>query len=155
MSIAEDVEKLIEPAVDAENMELVDVLFILEHGKKVLRVFLDKPEGFNLSDCEKMSGILGDIIDASPLFPESYVLEISSPGIDRVIKKEKDFKRYAGTRIRVTVFAPIEGQRNFTGTILDAGDGFVAIDDLSGKKVTIPIAGIAKARMDPEININH
>ncbi len=154
MSIAENIEKLIEPAVDAQNMELVDVQFAVERGKKVVRVFLDKPEGFNLGDCEKMSGMLGDIIDASPLFPESYVLEVSSPGIDRVIRKEKDFKRFTGMRIRVTVFDPIDGQRNFTGNIISAGDGIVRVDDISGEKVDIPIAGIAKARLDPEIDMN-
>lgn len=151
MSIASDVEKVISPLAASEHMEIVDVQFASEAGKKVLRIFLDKEGGINLSDCEKMSEKLGAVIDESNLVRDGYVLEVSSPGLDRVLKKEKDFVRFTGQKARITVFAPIGGQRNFTGPIVSAGGGNVTIDDVTGKQVTIQIDKIAKARLDPEI----
>ncbi len=84
MSIIKQVEELITPVVEAEKMEVVDVQFSTEHGKKILRVFLDKEGGFGLGDCEEMSRKIGEILDKSAILPYSYILEISSPGIERV-----------------------------------------------------------------------
>jgi ribosome maturation factor RimP len=82
---------------------------------------------------------------------ENYVIEVSSPGIDRVLKVEKDFKRFIGKRAQITVFAPINGQRNFIGTLLKCENGMVEIDDIAGKIVGIEISKMARARLDPEI----
>jgi ribosome maturation factor RimP len=151
MSKTEELEKLIEPVVLAQEMELVDLQYVSEQGKKVLRVFLDKKGGMQLSDCERVSGLLGELLDTSELLPESYVLEVSSPGIDRVLKKEKDFVRFKGERVRITLYAPIEGQRNFLGPIVEAGNGAVTIADVSGKQVVVPLDKIARARLDPQL----
>jgi ribosome maturation factor RimP len=151
MSKTEELEKLIEPVVKAQEMELVDLQYVSEQGKKVLRVFLDKKGGMQLSDCERVSGLLGELLDTSELLPESYVLEVSSPGIDRVLKKEKDFVRFKGERVRITLYAPIEGQRNFLGPIVEAGNGAVTIADVSGKQVVVPLDKIARARLDPQL----
>jgi ribosome maturation factor RimP len=129
-------------------MEIVDVQYVAEQGRKVLRVFLDKQGGITLSDCEHMSGKLGELLDPSGLLPEAYVLEVSSPGIDRVLKKEKDFIRFKGSRVRITLYAPIEGQRNFLGPVVTVADGTVTIDDVTGKQVSLPIDKIARARLE-------
>lgn len=151
MSKTDDIEKLIAPLVLSDNMEIVDMQYVAEQGKRVLRVYLDKPGGIQLSDCESMSHKLGEILDTSNLLPETYVLEVSSPGLDRVLKKEKDFIKFKGNRVKITLFAPFEGQRNLSGNIVDAADGKVTVDDVSGKQVTLTIDKIARARLDPEI----
>jgi ribosome maturation factor RimP len=151
MSKADIAEQCIEPLAAAEQMEIVDVQFVVEQGKKVLRFFLDKNGGITLSDCERMSGLIGDTLEASGKFSEAYVLEVSSPGVDRVLKKEKDFVRFAGQRAKISVFAPVNGQRNFLGVIVSAANGAVTIDDESGKKVTLPLEAIARARLEPSI----
>ena len=139
------------PLVEANKMELVDVQFSTEHGQKILRVFLDKEGGFGLGDCEEMSRQIGEAIDKSDFLNYSYVLEVSSPGLERVLKKEKDFLKFVGQKAKVTVFEPIDGQRNFQGNILSAKDGRVEIDDVTGKVVSIEIAKIARAKLSPEI----
>jgi len=153
MSIIKQVEDLITPAVEAEKMEVVDIQFATEHGQKILRVFLDKEGGFGLGDCEEMSRKISEILDKSEILQYSYVLEVSSPGIERVLKKEKDFLKFLGKKAKVTVFEPIEGQRHFQGPIVSAGEGKLVIDDVTGKKVTIEINKIAKANLSPDLDI--
>jgi len=151
MDIIKEIERIIDPLVAAEKMEIVDVQYASEHGRKVLRIFLDKEGGFGLSDCTKMSEKIGNLLDQSNAVPDSYVLEISSPGLDRALKKEKDFVKFIGRKARVSVYAPIDGQRNFVGAILTAGNGSVTIDDVTGKKVSLALDIIAKARLEPEL----
>jgi ribosome maturation factor RimP len=151
MGIISDIEALLNPVVEQKKMELVDLQFTSEHGKKVLRVFLDKEGGFSLSDCEKMSMALGDLLDEKDVIKGAYALEISSPGLDRVLKKEKDFVRFAGKKAKINVFAPINGQRNFLGNIISCGSGKVKIEDVTGKTVEIPLDNMAIARLEPEL----
>ena len=150
MSIVEQVENLILPLVEANNMELVDVQFATEHGKKILRVFLDKDGGFGLGDCEEMSRLIGEAVDKSDFLSYAYILEVSSPGLERVLKKEKDFLKFLGKKVKVTVYEPIDGQRNFQGNIVSAKDGRVAINDVTGKVVAIEISKIARAKLSPD-----
>ncbi len=153
MSVISKVEELITPLLTASHMELVDVQIGAEAGKKLLRIFIDKEGGMKLQDCEDMSRAIGDLIDDSKLFPEeAYVLEISSPGLDRVLKKEKDFVRFTGKTVRISLYAPIEGQRNFLGKMLSAGEGHIVINDnTTGKTVRIELTQIARARLEPDI----
>jgi ribosome maturation factor RimP len=152
MDIVKEVEQKITPLVEAEHMELVDVQYVPEQGKKVLRIFLDKEGGVHLADCEKMSRLIGAFLDQTDLVPESFVLEVSSPGLDRVLKKEKDFVRFIGHKAKITVYAPIDGQRNFIGNILEAGNNSVTVDDATGKKVSLSLDIIAKAHLEPELD---
>lgn len=152
MSIADRIEELIRPAVEAARMETVEVQYLSEGGRMVLRIFLDKEEGpVTLADCETMSGTIGDLLDNNDIIRESYVLEVSSPGIDRVLKKKKDFVRFKGRRVRVSVYAPIDKQRNFMGPLIEVTEDSIVIDDVTGKNVAIPFGAIARARLEPEI----
>lgn len=153
MSKIEELESFLSPLVEAESMELVDVQYLSECGKKVLRVFIDKEGGINLSDCERLSSVIGDALDNNPVIPSAYVLEVSSPGIDRALKKEKDFIKYTGSRCRINLFSPIEGQRNFFCKILEVSEGKIKVYDSTGKTVNIEISKIAKARLEPEVEI--
>lgn len=151
MDVVKEIEQKITPLAEAEHMEVVDVQYVAEHGKKVLRVFLDKEGGIRIADCENMSAKIAALIEQENMLPDSYVLEVSSPGLDRVLKKEKDFVRFIGHKAKITVYAPIDGQRNFSGKILEAGKGSVTIDDVTGRKVSLSLDIIARARLEPEL----
>ena len=151
MSTLEDIEKIILPVIEQEKYEFVDASYVKECGKMVLRVFLDKEGGVQLDDCAVMSNKIGETVEGAKLVPEAYVLEVSSPGIDRVLKKEKDFSKYLGQDVKVSVFAPIDGQRNFAGKLLWAGEGKIKVADISGKTLEIEIDKIARARLNPQI----
>lgn len=151
MDVVKEIEQKITPLAEAEHMEVVDVQYVAEHGKKVLRVFLDKEGGIRIADCENMSAKIAALIEQENMLPDPYVLEVSSPGLDRVLKKEKDFVRFIGHKAKITVYAPIDGQRNFSGKILEAGKGSVTIDDVTGRKVSLSLDIIARARLEPEL----
>ena len=152
MSVISKIDELLVPFLEGERMELVDVQIAVESGKKLVRVFLDKEGGVTLDDCAAMSDKLGTLIDESGILPDAYVLEVSSPGIDRVLKNEKDFLRFKGRKARISVFEPVDGQRNFVGKILSFEAGSVTIEDATaGKAVTIALNKIARARLEPEL----
>ncbi|MCB4792389.1 MAG: ribosome maturation factor RimP [Elusimicrobia bacterium] len=153
MSTIEELEKVIAPVLETDKFELVDINYGKEGGKKVLRVFIDKEGGVKLADCEAVSLKIEEAVETSELIPDDYVIEVSSPGLDRIIKKEKDFIKFTGQDVKISVFAPIDGQRNFTGKLLWAGEGKVKIADISGKTLEIEIEKIARARLNPEIRI--
>jgi ribosome maturation factor RimP len=152
MGMIDKLQETIAPALADARMELVDMQITAEHGQRHVRIFIDKEEGgIKLDDCAQMSRSLGTLLDEKMPELENYVIEVSSPGIDRVLKVEKDFKRFIGKRAQITVFAPINGQRNFIGTLLKCENGMVEIDDIAGKIVGIEISKMARARLDPEI----
>ncbi|MCX5781139.1 MAG: ribosome maturation factor RimP [Elusimicrobia bacterium] len=153
MSIIKQLEDLIGPIAQEMNMELVDVQFVTEYGKKVLRIFLDKEGGFGLKDCEEMSSKIAEILDKSDILTYSYILEVSSPGLERVLKKEKDFVKFLGKNVKISVFEPINGQRHFHGTLTSCQNGRLIVDDITGKTVTIDISKIAKACLSPDTTI--
>ena len=149
--IISKIEGLITPLLLEDKAELVDIQYAVEFGKKVIRVFLDKENGIKLSDCSLYSVSIGDAIDKAGIFADNYTLEVSSPGMDRVLKKEKDFARFKGKCAKVAVNVPLNGQRNFKGEILDAANGRIKISDVTGKTADIDISNIQKARLEPEI----
>lgn len=151
MGVAQKVEKIIESLVTSNNMELVDVQYVSEAGRMVLRIYIDKDGGIKLDDCEAMSNEIGNLLDSSDAISDSYVLEVSSPGIDRALKKEKDFIKFLGERAKVSLYAPIDGQRNFKGKLLDFKNNTIIIADVTGKTVEIPMDKVAKAKLDPDV----
>jgi ribosome maturation factor RimP len=153
MDIISRIEETLAPLVDSEKMELVDVHYTTEHGKKILRVFLDKEGGFKLSDCEAMSAKIGELMDNAGIIDNNYILEVSSPGLDRVLKKEKDFVRFLGREASITMQTPLNGQRNFFGEIVSCKDGKIVINDVTGKTVELLFSQIANARLEPKLGI--
>ena len=149
MSTGKQLDELITSFLANGKYELVDTQYIREAGKMVLRVFVDTEGGIKLDDCAQLSQELGDLVDNSGITKDAYVLEVSSPGLDRVLKKESDFVKYRGKRAKISLFAPVEEQRHFTAVINSAGDGKVNFSDVfTGKNVDIEIAKIASARLD-------
>jgi ribosome maturation factor RimP len=147
------VDELAGPVLAEHQAELVDLQFVHEHGQWVLRFFLDKAGGITLDECASISEHFGRIFDAADPIPQQYVLEVSSPGLNRALHNEKDFSRFAGERVDVKMFAPINGRRNFKGRIDSVHEGMVDIKDETEQLHSLPIEGIARARLDPEIDI--
>ena len=112
-SVTESIEELVTPITEENRLELVDVEYKKEGKNWFLRIFIDKEGGVTVDDCTRVSREIEDLIDVEEVVPTSYVLEVSSPGLDRPLKKEKDFLRFKGKRAQVTTYTPIHEQKNF------------------------------------------
>jgi ribosome maturation factor RimP len=150
--LIEKVETLVTPVLEKGRTELVDLEFVLEHGQWILRFFLDKAGGITLDDCADLSDQLSQVLDAEDPIPQAYSLEVSSPGLYRPLRKEGDYKRFLGERVEIKLYAPKEGRRNFKGLLVSA-DALNVVVDVDGTQFTVPLDGIAKANLDPEIEI--
>ena len=128
------IEAILTPLLEQESAELVDVTFAKEGPRWILRVFLDKGGGITLDDCEYFSNRIGALLDETNAIERSYVLEVSSPGLDRKIKKEKDFIRFAGKAVKVRLRVPDQGQRNFKGRLQGFEDGKVLVECEGARK---------------------
>ena len=125
-------EALLQPLVDANGFELVDVEYVKEAGNWYLRAYIDKPGGIAVDDCEVISRALSDLLDKEDYISDSYILEVSSPGLGRPLKKEKDFARSIGKEIEVRTYRAIEGQKEFTGILKEYDqDSFTIVMDES------------------------
>jgi len=142
---------LASPVAEGFGLELVDVTFTSEFGRRILRICIDKPGGVTVEDCEKVSRELGTVLDVEDPIPQNYNLEVSSPGLDRPLKTEKDFARFSGKRARIRSKEPIDGRRNFKATIDSVSNGEVSVTDFDGRKFTIAISNIDRAKLEIEI----
>ena len=142
MMQAREVEALItamvEPLLEDTDMTLVDVEYVREKDW-YLRIFLDKPGGVEIDDCQMVSERLTEVLDAKDPIPEKYFLEVSSPGIDRPLKKDKDFVAAYGTKVDITFFTPWEGIKNLTGVLGAHDDEAVQVKKfIKGKEFKNP-----------------
>jgi ribosome maturation factor RimP len=135
-----------ERAARTAGVEIVDVEWKI--GKqRFLRVYIDKPEGVSHSDCQAVSEQLGVLLDVEDLVPGSrYILEVSSPGLDRKLTKAADFERFVGRLARISTMEPVENSKFFEGRLAGHADGLVKID-IKGRIVELPLAGIRKANL--------
>jgi ribosome maturation factor RimP len=141
------IETMVEALLKAEGLDLVDLEFRKEARGWVLRIFMDKPGGVTLDDCSEISRELGDQIEVHELIPHSYTLEVSSPGLDRPLKKEKDFLRSIGKLIQLSTNVPCEGQTFFKGILLDYQTSDCLRLAETKKTWEIPVGSITKARL--------
>lgn len=121
-------EELLLPIAEANHYELVDVEYVREGSNWFLRAYLDKEGGFSVNDCEKVSRELSDLLDLHDFIDESYILEISSPGLGRPLKKEKDFKRSIGAEVEVKLYKAVNGAKEFYGLLAAYTDTTVTLD---------------------------
>lgn len=145
-SIIQSVTELIEPVVRDENLELVDVEYKKEGKNWYLRIYIDKDGGVSVEDCQKVSRQIEDMIQIDEIIHSAYILEVSSPGLDRPLKKEKDLLRSIGKKVSVTTYSPIDKQRNFVGIIKDFSNQTLSLD-VNGKSVAIPFEIIANTKL--------
>ena len=122
-------EKILLPILEAEGFELVDTEYVKEGGSYYLRAYIDKPGGITINDCEKVSRQLSDRLDEEDFVEDSYILEVSSPGLGRQLKKDRDFARSIGEAVELRFYRPVNGVREMSG-ILKAWDAdTVTIED--------------------------
>ena len=139
--------EVIEPIVTDHGLEIVDADLVGGGGRRRLRVVVDTPQGDGLvtvGDCAAVSREIGHALDIADLVSGAYVLEVSSPGVDRVLGREKDFERCVGRRIAIETRAPMDGRRNFRGELLAFEGGEVRVQTESGS-VEIPFEAVARA----------
>lgn len=115
-------ERLLEPIVRANGVAVYDVEYVKEGSDYYLRVYIDKQDGVTIQDCENVSRALSDELDREDFIPEAYILEVSSPGLGRVLKKDKHLQSALGQEVEVRLFKPVEGRKEFAG-VLDGFDG--------------------------------
>jgi ribosome maturation factor RimP len=145
-SVEKIVEEMAGEITNQLDMEVVDVEYKKEGGNWFLRVFIDKNGGVDLDDCQRVSEELSARLDAEDPIEGHYYLEVSSPGLDRPLKKEEDYIRFQGEHVDITTFAPIEGRKKFSGKLLDLRQGVVIIEEEKGS-LEIPLKAIASCRL--------
>ena len=148
--VTQSVIELIEPVLMANGLELVDVEFKKEGKSWVLRIYIDKESGLTLADCQKVSGLTGDLIEVEDIIDPEYILEVSSPGLNRSLKKEKDFIKFCGKKIFVQCHAPLNGKKRFTGFLTSFKNKSIHLE-VDGQPHTIPLNRVAKANLIIEI----
>ena len=138
---------LLEPVVEARQMELYDVEFLTEHGRKILRLYIDKEGGVTLDDCEKITRAAGPALDARDPIPGAYVLEVSSPGIERKLVKEKHYADNLGSKVEVKLNKPVDNQKKFRGKLAALEKDSVVIIDETGGELRLPREHLAYCRL--------
>lgn len=143
------ITEIVAPIVEEKNLDLVDVEFVKEGGNWFLRVFIEDEKGeTSLDDCENVSRVLGEKLDRLDPIEQSYVLEVSSPGIERPLKKLTDYDRFIDKLATIKTYAPIDGIKEFTGIILkrEGDDIYLQLKE-EDKEITIPFNSIANAHL--------
>ncbi len=135
------------PLLDQHHFELVDVEYVREGGNWYLRAYIDKEGGVTVDDCEMISRPLSDWLDQEDFIEDSYILEVSSPGLGRPLKKDKDFARSLGKDVEIRLFQAIDRQKEFTGTLTGYDRETVTVTDGEGKERTFNRSGIALIRL--------
>jgi ribosome maturation factor RimP len=146
-------QELLEPIVAGEGLELLEVEFVREHEGWVLRLFIDKPGGrVGLDECSQVSRAVDTVLDVEDLVPHEYNLEVSSPGVNRPLKKPTHYERVKGQKVKVKTFGPIgePPRKNFTGTLTEVAADAISVDVEGAGNFRIPFKDIAKANLEFE-----
>ena len=147
--LLEEVRQVAEPILQSEGLELVDLEYQREVQGWVLRFYIDREGGVTVEDCVEVSGELGAVLEVRDLIANPYVLEVSSPGLTRPLKKPEDFNKFQNRLVKMKTFEPIEGRRNFKGILLGLEGEKVRLK-MEGQLYEIPLEGIAKANLEIE-----
>ncbi len=132
----------------SEGIEIVDVQLLGAGRGRVLRIFIDRPQGVSHGDCEFISQQVGTILDVEDVIPgDSYTLEVSSPGLERKLQRPQDFERFVGQKARIVLREPVENQRRWEGKLAGFSDGIVALEPSAGKLIRFPLAKVEKANL--------
>jgi ribosome maturation factor RimP len=148
-SLEAAVESVVLPAIQDHGLTLVD-LEVRGGGRRMaVRMYVDKPGGVTVEDCQRLSREVGDLIDVSNLVPGSYDLEVSSPGLDRELRKDRELRWAAGRAVRVWTREPVEDRREFSGRLVGVDETAVTLATAAGSR-RVPRALVSKARLEME-----
>ncbi len=143
-------ERVVTPVLENMGLELVNLELKREAGRLVLRVFVDSEEGIDLDSIAVASQAISSALDREDPIKQRYTLEVSSPGIDRLLTKPAHFERFMGSKVAVRLFEPLNGRRNYTGALVAADDNGFAID-ADGERMDFDYADVLEVRLKPEI----
>lgn len=143
--------ELLEPVVRAQGFTLWELEFAARRGDGCLRLYIDAEQGIDLEACEKVSRAVSAVLDEADPIPVEYTLEVSSPGMDRVLRTAAHFMRFVGERASVDMVLPVNGRRRFLGKLLAVTDTELTLEQ-DGQSVQLSLAGISKARLAPEFD---
>ena len=146
--ISERVREAAEEVAAKNGLELVHIEEKGAGSQKVLRLFIDKPNGVSVEDCSTVSNQFGDILDAEDLIHAEYTLEVSSPGLERELYSLQDFEKFAGSLARLKTHKPLNGQKNFRGKITKVEGEEIFFDDRTSGQVSFPYSAVAKANLE-------
>ncbi|WP_313132308.1 ribosome maturation factor RimP [Anaerocolumna sp.] len=140
-------EQLLEPIIQKYNFELVDVEYVKEGSNWYLRAFIDKEGGITVDDCEAVSRQLSDLLDEKDFIPDAYILEVSSPGLGRQLKKEKDFARSLDKEVEIKLYKAIDKQKEYVGFLIDYDNEKFTIELEDESTIDIPRSNVALIRL--------
>jgi len=145
------VSEIAQRVAEPEGIEIVDVELKGGGGRKLLRIYIDKPDGVSHADCEFISKNVGTILDVEDVVPGgSYTLEISSPGLERPLKTPRDFRRFIGRRAKILLREPVADERRWEGTLAGFSDGLITLEPPSGKPVVFALEKVKRANLKLE-----
>ena len=143
----EKVDQVVTPLITSLGLELIEREFGSQHGQFVLRLYIDRPEGgITIDDCERVSKTVEDPLESAGIIPRQYTLEVSSPGVDRPLRRPQDFERFIGSRVVIKMKEQVEGSRNFTGLIKGYKEGIILLS-VDGQDCSIPLKLLSKAHV--------
>ncbi len=144
--IIAEVWRLVEPVIQADGMDLIEVEYRREPHGWVLRLYMDQASGMSVDDCARMSDVVGDLLDVSDVIPNPYHLEVSSPGLDRPLRRPEHFQAQVGKVIEARTIDPIDGRRKFRGILREVSGEMITVD-CDGREYRIPIPQVERARL--------
>lgn len=144
-SIEKRIEKLLEKTITNLGYELYDVRYEKEGKNYYLRIIIDKPEGIDINDCEKVNNEINEILDEADYIKDQYFLEVSSPGVERVLRKEKHFMKQLGKEISIKLFKPVNKQKELIGTLEEYNSNNILLK-VENKSIKIDLKDIAIAK---------
>ena len=145
--VVDVVSEIVEPFAKTQGMELLDVEFVKEGPYRYLRVTIDKEEGVSLDDCQLVSQHLNSKLDSIDPIEEQYFLEVTSPGVERTLKKDSDFERFKDREIQLKLYQPFEGQKVINGFLLGLVDDNIMIKNEAMGEVSIPKSKVSVAKL--------
>jgi ribosome maturation factor RimP len=153
--LRDQLRELLAPVVAGLGYQLWELEFLPRSGGGMLRIYIDSsrdsPEpGISLDDCERVSRAVSETLDAADPIPSHYTLEVSSPGLDRLLRTREHFERFAGERVRLEMMQPVEGRKRFSGRLLGVGASDITLE-LENGRISLPIDDIHRARLAPDM----
>jgi len=147
-AVTEKIQQIAERVGKSAGLEIVDVQLLGGGGSRLLRIFIDKPEGVSHADCEFISQQVGTILDVEDVVPGSrYTLEVSSPGVERKITKPGEFERFVGQKVKIVLRQPVENQRHWVGALTSFAEGIITLEPSPGRSVQFPLDQVEKANL--------
>ena len=145
----DELAAMLEPTVERLGFELADLEVRLGSQNGLIRLFIDKPDGIGVEDCETVSRAVSALLDVEDPIPGNYSLEVSSPGLDRKLTKAEHFQRFIGATIKVKLRLPLDGRRRFRGALVAQDDDSIVVE-VDGQSYSLPLKMIDTARLVPD-----